>query len=292
MSEAPDKAPPSPHLVLVTYSATSHVLMAALWEWKNRATAPRAEVAPRYSSESEPVFSRENGGRTLSEEEAERLLRRALTVVTISALSQGFMDGPAYVHVSMDDDALASTLGVSKANSAGGGEDAVFLQALSPYKDNNECPGGDPSNNAIGDGDTSSKGVFQNDAHNINACVIQYLSLVRRINGVTSFREMYDLGAATVDQQTAYLSSSYFAFDYRSVGQLAIPPRIDADLIPAMVRATGGEAFLWSRAFQLGGEGADGAGSPLPSPEDARAELENQLGYHVYDDIVESFSAN
>lgn len=298
---------PSPHLVLITYSATSNVLMSALSEWKNRVTTPIYE-SPHLLSDNESTKAscrdgigvgvdessdRDNLERKLfSEEEVELLLHKALTVVTISALSRGFVDGPAYIHVSMNDDPLAASLGISKSNPEGGGKDAVILQALSPYLiDDEDDTGNDTDSPGTGsvlakDGKNSS--IFKNDAHNIDSCVIQYLSLVRRINGVTSFREMYNVGIDDSDTKKLDISTSLFAIDYRSVGQLIMPPCIDTDLIPAMIRATGGERWLWNPGFQLGEGGVDGFDSPLPSLECAQAELENQLGYNAYDEIVEN----
>lgn len=282
----------SPHLVLMTYSATSNVLVAALSEWKKRVTTPIEESNHHLSdNESTNAFCRDGVGvgvdetsnsgnfrrKIFSEQEAELLLHKALTVVTMSSTSQGFVDGPAYIHVSMNDDPLASNLGVTKKNPDGGGKDAVIMQALSPYLIDDEDESIDKSNF-----------LYKNDAHNIDSCVIQYLSLVRRINGVTSFREMYNLGIADADSKKLDISSSLFAVDYRSVGQLIIPPRIDCELIPAMIRATGGERWLWNPDFQLGEGGVEGFYSPLPSLEYAQAELENQLGYNSYDEIVEN----
>merc|ERR1711957_583996 len=170
------------------------------------------------------------------------------------------------------------TLGVSKSNLEGGGKDAVIVQALSPYLYDDEDESDASSNNSC---------IYKNDAHNIDSCVMQFLSLVRRINGVTSFREMYNVGIADDDEKKLDISASLFAVDIRSVGQLVIPPRIDCELIPAMVRATGGERWLWNPEFQLGEGGVEGFYSPLPSLEYAQAELENQLGYNTYDEIVE-----
>ena len=282
----------SPHLVLMTYSATSNVLVAALSEWKKRVTTP-IEESDRHLSDNESTnaFCRDGVGvgvdensrgdslrrKVFSEQEAELLLHKALTVVTISSTSQGFVDGPAYIHVSMNDDPLASTLGITKTNPDGGGKDAVIMQALSPYLIDDED-----------EGDAPGSFLYKNDAHNIDSCVIQYLSLVRRINGVTSFREMYNVGIADADSKKLDIAASLFAVDYRSVGQLIIPPRIDCELIPAMIRATGGERWLWNPAFQLGEGGVEGFYSPLPSLEYAQAELENQLGYNSYDEIVEN----
>jgi hypothetical protein len=293
----------SPHLVLMTYSATSNVLMAALSEWKNQATTS-IEESSHLEKESETQYrdgvgldennngdNNSNFERKLTEVEAELLLHKAITVVTISALSQGFIDGPAYIHVSMNDDHLASSLGVTRFNPDGGGKDAIYLHAVSPYLTDEEDDNDD--NNVIrGHTSTCSRGIYNNDAHNMDSCVIQYLSLVRRINGVTSFREMYNLGIADADildiSPSLLAVNSLYSVHKGSVGQLDIPPHIDWELIPAMIRATGGERWLWNPTLQLGEGGVDGFNSPLPSLEYAQGELENQLGYDVYDEIFDS----
>ena len=273
----------TPHLVLMTYSATSNVLMAALSEWKNQATTS-VEESPHSEKESEA-----HDNRKLSEVEAELLLHKAITVVTISALSQGFIDGPAYIHVSMNDDHLASSLGVTKLNPDGGGKDAIYLHAVSPYISDEE-----DDNNDTHRGHTNSGCVYNNDAHNIDSCVIQYLSLVRRINGVTSFREMYNLGIDDADSMKLDINPSLLAVNSLyivnkgSVGQLEIPPHIDWELIPAMIRATGGERWLWNPTLQLGEGGVEGFYSPLPCLVCAQGELEHQFGYDVYDAIFDS----
>lgn len=291
----------------MSYSATSNVLMSALSEWKHRVTTPIGESRQHLSDdESTNAYCRdgigvgmdENGDgdnferKVFSEEEAELLLHKALTVVTISALSRGFVDGPAYIHVSMNDDPLTSSLGITKSNPERGGKDAVILQAISPYLVEDDVEDDDESESESESNPATSNGrhnfIYQNDAHNIDSCVIQYLSLVRRINGVTSFREMYNLGIADSDTTKLDISQSLFAIDYRSVGELIIPPHIDCELIPAMIRATGGERWLWNPDFQLGEGGVEGFDSPLPSLEYAQAEIENQLGYNTYDEIVEN----
>ena len=277
----------TPHLVLMTYSATSNVLMAALSEWKNQATTS-VEESPHSEKESEAHDSN-NFEKKLSEVEAELLLHKAITVVTISALSQGFIDGPAYIHVSMNDDHLASSLGVTKLNPDGGGKDAIYLHAVSPYLTDEE-----DDNNDTDRGHTNSGCVYNNDAHNIDSCVIQYLSLVRRINGVTSFREMYNLGIDDADSMKLDINPSLLAVNSLyivnkgSVGQLEIPPHIDWELIPAMIRATGGERWLWNPTLQLGEGGVEGFYSPLPCLVCAQGELEHQFGYDVYDAIFDS----
>jgi len=290
----------SPHLVLMTYSATSNVLAAALSEWKNRVISPIEESNQHLSgNEHTKSFCRDGVGvgvdetsgddnlrrKMFSEQEAELLLHKALTVVTISSLSKGFVDGPAYIHVSMNDDPLTDTLGITKSNPEGGGKDAIIMQALSPYLLDDEDEDENENEASI-----KSSFIYTNDAHNIDSCVIQYLSLVRTINGITSFREMYNVASLDADSKKLDISGSLFAVDYRSVGQLIIPPRIDCELIPAMIRATGGERWLWNPAFQLGEGGVEGFDSPLPSLEYAQAEIENQLGYNSYDEIVENCS--
>jgi len=295
-SSSSSSATTSPHLVLMTYSATSNVLMAALSEWKNSVTTPieplhldKQSKAYRDGAYADKNIDDNNFEKEFSEEEAELLLHKALTVVTISALSQGFVDGPAYIHASMNDDPLVTSLGVSNLNSEGGGKDAVYLHAVSPYLTDENDNDNDNANR-----EPTRSCIYKNDAHNIDSCVIQYLSLVRRINGVTSFREMYNLGIAEADSKKLDINPSLFAVNSLysvhngNVGQLDIPPMIDFELIPAMIRATGGERYLWNPTFQLGEGGVEGYFSPLPSLEYAQGELENQLGYNVYDEIFDS----
>lgn len=255
----------SPNLVLMTYSTTSNVLTAALSEWKDIATSSMVtESCETYGAAH---------GQKFSKQEAERLLHNAVTVVTISALSKKFVDGPAYIHLSMHDDILTSSLGVSKERPEGGGKDAVYIQGISPY-----------DRSPITD---DSDGIYAYDAHNMDSCAVQYLSLVRRINGITSFRQLYNLAKK---EMVFDIKPSLFAINYhsRTVGQLEMPPDIDDELLPSMIRATGGERWLWNPKLQLGEEGVDGDDSPLPSLSYADATLTNQLGYNIYDEIVEA----
>merc|ERR1712154_51420 len=99
------------------------------------------------------------------------------------------------------------------------------------------------------------------------------------------------MGSSKSDIHTSFFAiDSVYNIDNQSAGQLIIPPHMDCDLIPAMVRATGGERWLWNPTLQLGEDGVEGLDSPLPSLEYAQAEIENQLGYNSYDEIVENCS--
>jgi hypothetical protein len=90
-------------------------------------------------------------------------------VVTIGAAARPFPDGPAYVHVSMWEDQLTKSLGPMEGR-RGGGEDAVYIHATSPYISNDAT----------------------NDPHNMGACVAQLLSSAMKMCETRSFREFYD----------------------------------------------------------------------------------------------------
>lgn len=259
----------SPSLVLMTYSTTSSILTAALSEWKDIATN---SMSTSFNPNSSDVYDAAHR-QIFSKQEVELLLHSAITVVTISALSKKFVDGPAYIHLSMHDDILTSSLGVSKDRPEGGGNDAVYIHGISPY----ERP-------PMKDDDS---GIFAYDAHNMDSCAVQYLSLVRHINGITTFRQLYNLA----NKETIYdINPSLFAINYhsRKIGDLEMPPDIDEELLPSMIRATGGERWLWNPKLQLGEGGVDGFDSPLPSLSNADASLTNQLGYNIYDEIVKA----
>jgi len=233
-----------PHLVLMTYSATSHVLVAALREWKQEATT---------------------GPNEIEEEEAEHLLHEAVTVVTIGALSQDFIDGPAYIHLSMIDDTLTSFLGVSEKDPKGGGNGAVYLHALSPY-----------AMSSSDDTFMNTDAIHMNEAHNLDSCAIQFLSLIMRVNGITSFRKLYEMAndfSNKLDINQALLAIRF------SETELEIPPKLDEELLPAMIYATGGDDWMWNPDLR--------DDSILPSENYAESFLQYQFGYSAYDEIVE-----
>jgi len=266
-----DSTGPSENLALIVYSATCQILSDALKEWKEQAT--NSYFRDSKYCESKDIFS---------EEQAENLLRKSLTIVTISGLCKEYIDGPAYIHVSMHDDILVSNLGAAEHNPEGGGKDAVYLHGLSPYAP----PASSTRENSFQN--NSKYEIYDHDAHSMDACAIQYLSLIRRINGVSTFRQMYDF--ANDEGFMLDINSSLFAINYSSckIGQLEMPRHLDDTLLPSMIRATGGERWLFNPNFQLGEDGVDGSESPLPSLDDAEAELTQQFGYDVYDEIVEA----
>lgn len=266
-----DNAGTDQNLALIVYSATCHILSEAIREWKEQATTSYYPNTEYFKT-----------NQVLTEEQTEYLLRKSLTVVTMGGLCKDYVDGPAYIHVSMYDDILASSLGVSENNSDRGGKDAVYLNGLSPYA---------PSTSLTRDKalqNNSKYDIYDHDAHNMDACAIQYLSLIRRINGVSSFRQMYEF--ANDEGLILDINSSLFAINYSSckIGQLEMPKHLDDTLLPSMIRATGGERWLFNPSFQLGEEGIDGSESPLPTLCDAEAELTQQFGYDVYDEIIDA----
>lgn len=137
-----------PKLVFMMYSRASIEVSAALRTWKRQAERE----------------NRCNG-------DVEACLRDAVTVVTIGNGDRNYPDGPAYIHLAMNQDKLTDKLGVNSARPRGGGADAVYLNADSPY---------------------SSEA---NDAHNFAVNTAQYLDLMMRYNRVKGLRELYDLAS-------------------------------------------------------------------------------------------------
>ena len=248
--------PQEPHLVLFSSSTTSLLVAAALRQWKHLATTSA-------SSCHHPTKQLRNTG--LGEKEAERLLRQAVTVVTIAALCRSFPDGPAYIHISMYDDPLVTEFGVTQKHPHGGGKDAVMLQALSPY--------------STYDKDVEDMEILDaNDAHNMNACAIQFLSLVLRINGLTSFRQLYNTGSQPTPELD--IQQALFSLNYDdAVGDLEMPRD---ELLLSWIQATGAERWLWRSLDN------DDDDSPLPDSDNARATIEEHLGYGVYEEITEA----
>eukprot|EP00168_Porphyra_purpurea_P010655 TRINITY_DN2652_c0_g2_i3.p3 TRINITY_DN2652_c0_g2~~TRINITY_DN2652_c0_g2_i3.p3 ORF type:complete len:229 (-),score=91.06 TRINITY_DN2652_c0_g2_i3:275-961(-) len=101
--------PPSPRLVLITYSrSTVEVAAAARAFLHSHPRAARSAVAGR--------------------------LRARLLIVTIGSCARTYPPGPAYLHVSSPADTLTSRLGVSAARPAGaGGDGAAFVTVPSPF---------------------------------------------------------------------------------------------------------------------------------------------------------------
>ena len=246
-----------PHLVVLTCSTTAQIVATAIEEWKTMVTA-RVVSPSVIASDYARVES-------IKIAESEKLLQQAVTVVTMSALCRKFPDGPAYVHISMHDDPLVAKFGVTRKEAQGGGKDALILQTVSPYTPN--TAGKDGQNTTM---------LYHTDAHNINACAIQFLSLALRINGVTSFRQLYHMGT----RPTAKLDieKSLYALNYDdTVGDLELP---QDELLISSIKATGAERWLWNQH--------DDDDSPLPDFHTAEALIIEHLGYGVYEEIFEA----
>ncbi len=158
--------------------------------------------------------------------EVEGFLREHLTVLTIGNAVRGWPDGPAYIHYSaMSDrsewdlsqpklwgtDPLTVQRGVHARRPQGAGKDAVFLHY---------------------------DGLFYGfDTHNFGAVGAAALKLIMDMNGLTTFRALWEQG-----------------------NRLEIPSDWQ---IAAKVVLTAGEKWLWEKEKSL-------SSYRLPSPEQAR----------------------
>ena len=139
--------------------------------------------------------------------------------------------------------------------------DAVWLRGISPYLSS-------PSNLA----------------HNPEASAIQFLSLVMRINGIRSFRRLYDLG--TQPSPKLDIATKLYALNYLShkAGALDLP---SDELVAAMVQATmaGGDHIRWLNGNDSENGGLDDV---LPDLMNAEATISEHFGYGVFDEILDS----
>lgn len=197
-------------------------------------------------------------------QQPELLLRRAVLVVTLGSISSAFPNGPAYIHVAMNDDPFASStaLGVTAPTITTkpkeyGGVDAQYLCAYSPYYYAHDAH--DDDDKELPQNIGGVEAPLPKDAHNLRACLVQWLSIIMRINGARSFRFLYTVMAS---------------------GMLDNPYNLEAEVLPAMIRATGGHEWLWDPRL------AD----DLPSEDEARMVLELQFGYDAYDELEEAAS--
>jgi len=240
-----------PHLVLLSHCVSCSVVASAISSWKEQQLQNQQSL-----------------------QRVEDLLHQALTVVTFGNVCRSFCDGPAYIHISMWDDPWTKALGAHSGNEeGGGGQNAVYFHAWSPYDQEWE--------------ESSIRSLKSHNAHNLNSCLIQYLCLIMRINGIQSFRALYD--AARFVDPTAILdiNPKHFAVNYRNnLGELVIPPRIDDELLPAMIYATGGDQWLWDN----GDESHTDFDEVLPDEIEARSHLEESFGYSVFEEIQETCS--
>lgn len=241
-----------PQLVLMAESITATRVAAAISTWKQQ------QIDQNQSTK-----------------RIENLLNQALVVVTFCNVCQFFPTGPAYVHVSMLDDPWSSTLGTTANNPTRSDQDAVFFHGLSPFV-YNQVEWSDQSIQSI-------SSLKSHNAHNSLACTIQFLALIMRINGIRSFRALYD-SANWIDPLIKLdINPSHFAVNYGKKGDLVIPPRIDDELLPAMIQATEAKKLFWtSMEFE----------AFLPDQYDATSHLEESFGYNAYSELCDSFSCS
>lgn len=243
-----------PHLVLVANSLSASIVAGAISKWKEEKLLRSSVTKVNY------------------------LLHKALTVVTIGAVTRKFCEGPAYVHISMFDDHFARQVGVTRENpspsdsssSSYSSSSSVYFHAWSPY-------------NAI----SSSDSLKSNDAHNMNACSIQFLYLIMRINGIMSFRGLYDAAKFVDPRSSLDIDPKHFAVNYSKQGDLVIPPRIDDELLPAMIIASGGDKHLWNPSLSSLCS-IDQFDDCLPTPDEAKAYLEESFGYSTFEEICDT----
>lgn len=248
-----------PHLVLMAHSISASVVASAISTWKQQQIQQQKQKVKRV----------------------EDLLNQALTVVTFGNVHRSFCDGPAYIHISMYDDPWTTALGSTSSttpnapplnNAESGGLDAVYFNALSPYFEYDQ----EKSLQST----TAVSSLKSHNAHNLNACTIQYLCLIMRINGIQSFRALYDEARFVDPIAILDINPKHFAVNCKH-GELVIPPKIDYELLPAMIQASGGDQWIW----KSGDGDHDEDESCLPDDIEARSHLEENFGYSVYEEI-------
>jgi hypothetical protein len=217
----------------------------------------------------------------LTETEAQDLLKEKLTVVAMGSLVE-FPVGPAYIHVSMHDDALANvvSLPVNEPRNQGDADsnypnNPVVLQAVSPY------PSAAPEQQ-----NWPTDILYSNDAHNMLVCDIQFLHLVLRINGLSSFREVFEQGS----QPTPILdiSQSQFNINYAGTakGLLALP---QDEIFLAVLQAMGVGQWLWNPQDEYD---EDIIEEVLPHFDYAKATVEEYFGYDTYEELQATVEAS
>jgi len=112
--------------------------------------------------------------------------------------------------------------------------------------------------------------TLNNDAHNLQACLVQWLAIITRVNGARSFRFLYNV----IDNN-----------------RLDNPPNLEEEVLPAMIRATRGHEWLWNPRVSLGfskdDDDVDYDDDYIIMDEiDAKMVLEWQYGYDAYEDIL------
>jgi len=237
-----------PQLVLLAHSVSASAVAAAISAWKRHQTQQKRLPTRRV----------------------EDLLHQAVTVVTFGNVWRSFCDGPAYIHVSMYDDPWNAALGSHSNNARHGGKGAVYFHASSPYEyDQVRWEEAQPqATPAI------LSSLTCHNAHNLNACTIQYLCLIMRINGIESFRALYDAANFVDPTFMLDINPKLQLYPDCSHGDLIVPPHIDDELLPAMIRATRGDEWIW----KVDGDRDGDVESLLPDEIETRSHLG-----HLYD---------
>ena len=245
-----------PHLVLLAHSVSCSVVASAISSWKDQQLQNQQSL-----------------------QRVEDLLYQALTVVTFGNVCQSFCNGPAYIHISMWDDPWTAALGAHSGNvEGGGGQNAVYFEAWSPYDQEWEDTNKPQQASSI-------CSLKSRNAHNLNSCLIQYLCLIMRINGIQSFRALYDSARFVDPTAILDINPKHFAVSTsNNHGELVIPPRIDDELLLAMIYATGGDKWLWDN----GDESHLDFYEVLPDEIESRSHLEEHFGYSVFEEIRET----
>lgn len=244
-----------PHLVLLAHSISASAVAAAISAWK------RTEQ------------------QHLSKRRVEDLLHQAVTVVTFGNASRLFCDGPAYIHISMYDDPWTTALGSHGTRPARGGRAAVYFHACSPFTH-------DQVRWEAAAATLSTRRLTSHNAHNLQACTLPYLYLLMRINGIQSFRALYEAARFVDPTILLDISPRHFAVQC-SHGDLVVPPHIDDELLPAMIRATGGARWLWrsTAVAERAEREEDDLEALLPDEIETRSHLEESFGYNVLEEI-------
>lgn len=125
----------------------------------------------RASVEIDAALNQYVDNRKGSKSEMEEWLRDHVTVVTIGSASQGFPDGPKYVHVATWTDHLSSANGVTARNNARkGGKDCVYVNGDSPF----------PEGAA--------------DNHNFGCVTSQLAGIALAMNGANGWEDVWEEG--------------------------------------------------------------------------------------------------
>lgn len=248
-----------PHLVLISHSISASAVSTAISAWKYN----------QIHQNHHPI------------QRVEDLLNQALTVVTLGNVCKSFCDGPAYIHLSMHDDPWTTNLGSHQRindnkEDAPGGRDAVYFHACSPYE----------YDTVRWERKQRTVSLKSHNSHNLNACNIQYLYLIMRINGIQSFRGLYDAARFVDPVSILDINPKYFAV-HCNHGDLVMPPHLDDELLPAMIRATGGDQWIWKFVDD---EDEVEVESLLPDEIETRSHLEESFGYNVLEEIHAAMS--